>query len=78
MDSYEMQTDETKRLLDGLIDFVNRLPLGSKADRMRLLTKMVEEQFTTDPKEAAVCRAVQEEDEEKKEDTTEAEPDTSP
>jgi hypothetical protein len=73
MDSYDMQKPQTKRILDSLVDFVNRLPLDSKEDRARLLTKLIDEQFTTDPEEASKVAtkeellAVIEEEDEKEE-----------
>ena len=61
----DMQTTDTKLLIEDILNVVNKLPLKTKDDRIKVFRKMIELQFTTDPKEAWV-------DDEKNDDADDA------
>ena len=43
--------EANRAILSDLIDFVNRLPMSCQADRIKMLNKLIEEQFGDEPEE---------------------------
>lgn len=56
-----------------ILEFVNKLPLNSKKDRMLLAQKILDDEFTTDESMAYVESNEPDEPDEKKEDVCESE-----